>query len=89
MLVPELRPPGGYRRGAGLRCSRGTRGLSSEAVRDTCLASVGGPAWCTQGHTVSPNRATGLALHAPVCSRCLYWDPGLWFVPREGSPYLI
>lgn len=85
VLVPELRPTGAYRRGTSLQCSRGMRGLSSEAVPDTCLASVGGPAWCMQGHAVSPSGATGLALHAPVCSRCLCWDPGLWFVPTEGS----
>lgn len=86
---PRAQAYRGYRRGTGLRCSRGMQGLSSEAVPDIRLAIVGGPAWCTQGHAVSPSRATGLALHAPVCSRCLCWDPGLWFVPTEGSPYLF
>ena len=83
VLVPELRPTGSYSRGAGLRCSKGTQGLSSKAVPDTHPASVGGPAWCTQGHAVSPNGATGLAPHAPVCSHRLCWDPSLWFVPRR------
>lgn len=89
VLVPELRPTAGYSRGAGLQCSRGMRGLSSEAVPDTHPASVAGPAWCTQGHAVSPSGATGFAPDTLVCSRCLCWDPSLWCVPTEGSPYLF
>lgn len=72
VLVPELRPTASYSGGAGLQCSRGIRGLSSEAVPDThrpVWEARGGARRDTLFHPVEPPALLPTHLCVPtVCA---------------------